>query len=123
MKCKFIKADSSNCLANATKDSDYCFMHDPKKEEERMIAVKAGGMAPKRFLLKNNEKIVIEDARDAKIFLSRVINGVWNGEIPATPVANTLGFLVRCLLDAYEKSEIEFRLDEIERKLEEVKND
>lgn len=95
-------------------------MHDPTKAQERSIAVTKGGKAPKRFLL-NNEKVNLENASDAKQFLSKVINGVWSGEIPATPVANTLGFLVRCFLDAHEKAEIEARLDMIEKEVQRIK--
>lgn len=116
MKCHFIKPDGE-CRANAIHGSDYCFMHDPLKEQERKVAIAKGGAAPKKFLLNNNEDVIMNTPADAKSFLSKVINGVWRGEIPATPVANTLGFLVRCFLDAHEKSEIEARLDDIEEKL------
>lgn len=117
MKCHFIKQDGE-CRANAIHGSDYCFTHDPLKEQERKVAVTKGGMAPKKFLLNNREELVLKTADDAKRFLAKVINGVWQGSIPATPVANTLGFLVRCYLDAHEKSEIETRLGEIEEKLD-----
>lgn len=114
MKCHFIKQDGE-CKANAIHGSNFCFMHDPAKEEERKIAVTKGGMTPKKFLLNNKEEIIMDTAADAKRFLNKVINGVWQGSIPATPVASTLGFLVRCFLDAQEKSEIETKVDEIEK--------
>ncbi len=120
MKCQFIKSNGENCKANATNDSRYCFTHNPKYKKERGIAVQKGGLAPKRFLLLNDEEIALKTAGDAKAFLAKVINGVWRGSIPATPVANTLGFLVRCFLDAQEKSEIETRLNEIEKTIEET---
>lgn len=120
MKCHFVKQDGE-CKANAIHGSSYCFMHDPAKEEERKIAVTKGGMSQKKFLLNNSEDIKIQSAADAKAFLSKVISGVWRGEIPATPVASTLGFLVRCFLDAHEKSEIETRLDQIETVIEDIK--
>lgn len=120
-RCKFVKQDGLQCNAYATTGSSYCFSHNPDYKKEKALAVKKGGLAPKKFLLNNQEEVVIESAKDAMLFLSKVINGVWKGEIPATPVANTLGFLVRCYLDAYDKSEIEGRLDEIERAIEEKK--
>ena len=67
-------------------------------KEAKIAAVTKGGMVPKKILLNNNEEIILESAADAKRFLSKVISGVWQGSIPATPVANTLGFLVRCFL-------------------------
>jgi len=118
MRCKFAKPNGERCRANAIKNSDYCFMHDPNKIQERALAVKKGGLAPKKFLLNNQDEVALETAQDAKRFLAMVINGVWQGKIPATPVANTLGFLIRCFLDAYEKADIEMRLDEIEKRIE-----
>jgi len=117
MKCKFVKSTGEQCQANAIKNSDYCFMHDPNKIQERTLAVKKGGLAPKKFLLNNQDEVTLETAQDAKRFLAMVINGVWQGKIPATPVANTLGFLIRCFLDAHEKADIETRLDEIEERI------
>jgi len=92
-------------------------MHDPNKIQERTLAVKKGGLAPKKFLLNNQDEVTLETAQDAKRFLAMVINGVWQGKIPATPVANTLGFLIRCFLDAHDKADIETRLDEIEERI------
>jgi hypothetical protein len=118
MKCQFIKPDGTKCNANAMAGSNYCFNHNPATQKEKHLAVVKGGLAPKKFFLKNQGEVSLKTAGDAKNFLAKVINAVWVGEIPATPVANTLGFLVRCFLDAYEKAEIETRLDEIEQRLE-----
>ncbi len=121
MKCIFIKENSIQCRANAQSNSDYCFVHDPTKENEQALAVKKGGLAPKKTLLSFEEEISLNDAKDAKDLLSKIINGVWQGSIPAVPVANTLGFLIRCFLDAADKADIEDRLKELERKIEEKK--
>lgn len=121
MKCIFIKNGGIQCKANAQSGSGFCFTHDPLKEEERALAVRKGGLAPKKMLLNFQEEIVLDNAKDAKVLLSKIINGVWKGEIPATPIANTLGFLIRCFLDAYDKADVEVRIEEIERKIEEKK--
>jgi len=118
MKCQFIKPDGTRCNANAMAGSKYCFTHNPDTQKEKQLAVLKGGLAPKKFFIKNQEEISLKTAKDAKDFLAKVINAVWVGEIPATPVANTLGFLVRCFLDSVEKADIETRLDEIEQRLE-----
>lgn len=118
-QCEFILKDGKQCRALAVKGSRFCFSHDPAYKEKKALAVKKGGLAKKRFFLDNPEKITLENAHDAKKFLAMVINGVWTGSIPATPVANTLGFLIRCFLDAYERADIEARITEIERKIEE----
>ncbi len=121
MKCIFIKENNSQCKANAQSDSTFCFTHDPHKKEERALAVKKGGLAPKKTLLNYEEEICLNNAQDAKIFLAKIINGVWRGDIPATPIANTLGFLIRCFLDAYDKADVEVRLDKLEKEIEEKK--
>jgi len=121
MKCIFIKENDIQCRANAQSDRDYCFTHDPAKRVERALAVKKGGLASKKTLLNFQEEVVLDNAKDAKVLLSKIINGVWKGEIPATPIANTLGFLIRCFLDAYDKADVEVRIEEIERKIEEKK--
>ncbi len=117
MRCSFIKQNNQQCQAQALKQSSYCFTHDPNKSEERSLAVRKGGLAKKRILLDNQEEIIIKDSKDAKNFLSKLIDAVWRGKIPATPVANTLGFLVRCFLDAYEKSDLEKRITKLEEKI------
>lgn len=118
MKCKFIKENGSNCQGNSINGSQYCFTHDPNKTEERNLAVRKGGLAPKRLLLQNEDEIELVSAADAKIFLGKVINCVWRGEIPATPIANTLGFLIRCFLDAHQASDFQDKLDDLEKRLE-----
>ena len=114
MKCKFIKQNKEQCRANSTRNSEYCFSHNPAYKEQKKLAVIKGGLTPKKTLLAMDEELILNDANDAKLFLSKVINGVWNGTIPATPVANTLGFLIRCYLDANEKSDIEKKIEELE---------
>jgi len=121
MKCLFIKQGNIQCKANAQSGNDYCFTHDPLKEEERALAVRKGGLVPKKVFLKYHEDLVLDDAKDAKLLLARIINGVWKGEIPATPIANTLGFLIRCFLDAHDKADIEVRLNELEKKIQDKK--
>lgn len=121
MKCIFLKDGNVQCRANAQLNSDYCFTHDPNKKDERALAVMKGGLASKKTLLNFEEEISLSDAKDAKDLLSKIISGVWTGQIPATPVANTLGFLIRCFLDAYDKADIETRLDDLEKKVEEKK--
>jgi hypothetical protein len=118
MKCIFIKDGEDQCRANAQKDSSYCFTHDPNKKEERALAVRTGGLAPKKVLLNFQEEVTLDNAKDAKFLLAKIINGVWQGSIPATPIANTLGFLIRCFLDAQDKADIESRLNEIEERLQ-----
>jgi|GEM_PF-6444061 len=96
----------------ATKDG-YCFSHSPKYKEAKLLAVKKGGLNRKHFQC-YGEPINLQTPHDITVFLGEVINGVWTGKIPANQPANTLGFLCRCFLDAYEQGEMEARLKELE---------
>lgn len=58
----------------------------------------------------------INSPEDIKNFLAKVINGVWSQEVPI-PVGTSMGFLSRCWLDAYEKTDMEVRLKKVEAKL------
>jgi hypothetical protein len=118
MMCNYINSTGEKCGMRAIKGSDLCFTHNPEYAEAKKLAVVKGGLAPKKILLDHNQEVELKDAKDARDFLSKVINEVWLGKIPATPVANTLGFLVRCFLDAHENAVVEKKIEEIEERLE-----
>ena len=121
MKCKFIKSDGQTCNAHALKDSEYCFTHDPDHQEEKKLAVTKGGLARKHYQV-YGEPVSINTPKDIQSLLGLVVSGVWTGEIPSNQPANTLGFLARCWLDAYEKCEIESRMNELEKKVDKLVN-
>ncbi len=117
MKCKFIKPDGQQCQANAMKGNDFCFTHNPLTEEERAVAVIKGGLNRKHYEA-YGEEVALENPADIKKLLGQVINLVFIGKMPANQPANTIGFLARAFLDAYEASEVEARLNEMEKRLE-----
>lgn len=113
MKCAFIKPDKDECRANALHKDKYCFTHSAKSKKERKEANLKGGLAPKRnqldlppFRIKNTDGVVglLEDT----------INRVRAGEIEVR-VANCLGFLSGHILKAFEISDLEKRLSELEK--------
>ena len=113
MKCEYIKQNNSRCGANAMTDSKFCFRHNPDTEVERNIAVLRGGYA----LKKNNSSLPpmkIEKSQDVVLLLVDTINKVRGGEID-TRVANCLGVLSGHLIKAMELSELEKRVETIER--------
>lgn len=117
MQCKFVKTDGNLCEANAVTDSDFCFSHDPKYQQAKLVAVTLGGENRRHYEQYGNQ-LTIETPGDIKKLLTEVINGIWTGTIPANQPANSIGFLARCWLDAYELSELEKRIKTIEEKLE-----
>ena len=63
--------------------------------------------------------IVLNTPEDVKNFLSEVINGVWAEGIPVQ-VGSSMGFLTRCWLDTYEKSDLEDRIECLEQKVNRI---
>jgi hypothetical protein len=116
MKCTYIKTSGEECNANATSNSNYCFTHNPEYAEQKALAVQRGGANRKHYEA-YGEAVTLETPKDIKVLLSKVINGVWTGNIPSTAPANTIGFLARCFLDAHEDSDLEERLIALEDRL------
>lgn len=117
MRCKYIKSDGTRCKAYAMKNSEYCFSHNPEVKEEKALAVRKGGLN-RRLCKAYGEPLEINSPEDIKNLLADVINGVWCGDIPENRPAATLGFLSRCFLSAYEKSEMEERIKSLEELLD-----
>jgi len=120
MKCTFIKSDNQPCQAQAMNGSEFCFRHDPNSKELQLVASSKGG-ANRKLFKSYGEKIEIKSPKDVMELIGLTISGVWSGEIPAGQPANTIGFLSRCYLDVYEKTEIEERISKLEEKIEEIK--
>ena len=118
MQCKFTKKDKNQCKAHAISNSDFCFRHDPKSVKKALKASKSGG-ANRSKSVSFNEEIKLKNSKDIQRFLGKIINGVWNGQVPVK-TASSLGFLTRCWLDAHDKSDIEKRLDDFEDRLMKV---
>lgn len=112
-KCQHSKEGGERCEAWAMTDSEFCFRHNPETKEERALASARGGMTPK----KNGHPlppIEIGKPQDVVLLLADTINKVRAGEMD-TRVANCLGVLSGHLIKAMEVSELEGRVETIER--------
>lgn len=69
-----------------------------------------------------NYKIRLNNASSCKRFVQRIINEVYQGEIDLEK-AKILNQLVKTMLDCIDKVDLETKIDEITRQLEEMKND
>lgn len=114
--CAYIKTDGTNCQTYHTTNSLYCFRHNPDNKKKSLLASKKGG-ENRRLQAVFGSPVKIESAADVKIFLGLVINSVWTGQAPV-PVGTAMGFLTRCWLDAYDKSEIEKKINDLEQRLQ-----
>lgn len=121
MKCQN-RTDNQRCKANAVRESDYCFAHDPKLADRRLEARKKGGsMSYYQDGLVQAEAIDFTKYKEAVVYLlSDTINRVRrirpDGSLDIK-VANCIGFLVAKLLEAQRQVVLEERFEELEKKL------
>ncbi|MSU44957.1 hypothetical protein EXS45_02145 [Candidatus Nomurabacteria bacterium] len=113
MQCKFIKQDNNRCGANAMQGSELCFTHNPEVSESKHEAVVKGGSSPKKNY-NTLAPVEISDAKSVVKLLATTVNEVRQGEIDLR-VANCIGYLSGHLIKALEVSEIESRMETIER--------
>lgn len=117
--CNYIKDDETSCQAYQTTNSSYCFRHDSNNKEKSLLASTKGG-ENRRLQEVFGDPVTLSSTDDVKTFLGLVINSVWTGQAPVQ-LGTSMGFLTRCWLDAYEKSEIEKKLTNLENRLQKVK--
>lgn len=120
MKCKANKKDGNRCNANSMRGSEYCFRHNNEVKEEAHKASSNGGKA-KRQYHKLGEKMKIETPKDIKKLMAEAINSLWTGNMPASNPAGSLGYLAKTFLEAHDKSELEKRVEELEKRIERIK--
>lgn len=116
MKCTYIKQNKEQCKANSMITTKLCFRHSPRHARKAQKASQRGG-ANRSPSVAFTEEITLTSTKDIQNLLGKTINGIWQGKVPIK-VGSTIGFLSRCWLDAYEKAELEKRIDALEKKLE-----
>lgn len=119
MKCRKKKSDGTKCQANARHGKQFCFRHDDKSKDEALKASAAGGEAKRQFL-NLGKPLVLRTPADIRRLMAKSINKLWSGEMPAGNPAGALGYLAKIFLEAYEKSELEIRVEQLEKRLEQL---
>lgn len=119
MKCKRTKRDGTRCQANAMQSNQFCFRHDDKSKDEALKASAAGGEAKRQFL-NLGKPMVLRTPADIKILMAKSINKLWVGEMPSSNPAGALGYLAKIFLEAYEKSELEIRVGQLEKRIDQL---
>ena len=118
MRCKYQK-NNKKCKANAISNSQFCFWHDPNvKEEDRQLARSRGGKTNKIEVAEPLPKIEVKTPSDVVALLNDTIQRVRSGEIDIK-IANCIGYLSGHLIKALEVSELESRLEYVEREIRE----
>ena len=124
MKCRHMN-DKKRCEAEAIKNSEFCYWHDPNKAEDRKKASSIGGKASYY-----NQGLVIAEPIDitsdnrAIIFLlvdtiNRVRRIQEDGSMDIR-IANCIGFLSSKIIEAQREIITVEKLDAIEEKLKET---
>ena len=116
MKCKLIKENGEQCGANAMKNSDYCFTHNPEVEEEKQLARVKGGQNNALVVGEIIEEYPIRTSEDVIKLMEDTINLVKRGTLDIR-VANTIGYLAGVSQKSIKDKEVEQRLKTIEESL------
>lgn len=113
MKCAFIKIDKTKCKSNCIKDSEFCYFHTPYMEKERKEASRRGGLA-RLHREAYHPPLQLSSPSDVRKLLNITINSILEGKMPSNNPANSIAYLSRCWLDAYEKERNSEPLNDIE---------
>ena len=115
MKCEFIKPDGQKCEAHAIKDSEFCYFHNPDiSDEEKREAQSNGGKTKALTLKEPLPELALAKPSDAVLLIADTISRVRAGTLDIR-TANCLGFLSDKLLKAFETSQLNDRVEIIER--------
>lgn len=116
MKCKATKLDGSRCAAEAMHNSSFCFRHNSATQQRAHQASSEGGQAKKQYL-SLGKALKLKTPRDIQNLMAKAINSLWTGKMPAGNPAGALGYLAKIFLEAYEKSELETRIELLESRM------
>jgi len=117
MSCKAVRKDGEKCNANAMKDSDYCYLHNPDiSKEEKKNCQSKGWKANGHVIAKPLSPLEIWDMKWVVLLLQDTINSVRTGDLDVK-TANCIWFLSNHLMKAYELDQIEVKLDKLKNVL------
>lgn len=117
MKCNRTKLDGSKCQAFATNGSDTCYRHNVATKEQALEASSSGGKARRQYH-QLGKKMKLESPKDIKKLMAKAINSLWTGNMPSNNPASSLGYLSKTFLDAHDKSDLEARVEDLEKRIE-----
>jgi hypothetical protein len=113
-RCNAKTADGKVCNSSALLGSVFCFFHDPTKSAERREAQALGGRQNRTRVLGLTEpQVTLRDCGDVVALVSETINQVRMGVIDPR-VANSVGYLANVLIKAFERDELETRIEKLE---------
>ncbi len=82
MQRAFIKSNKDRCRGKSLVSSKFCFRHDPGSAASAQEASKLGGQN-RNSLLSFTEEVHLTSPSEVQDFITRVINSIWQGKVPA----------------------------------------
>ena len=120
MKCKHKKSSGKKCNAYAMQGSDFCYSHNPEISKEAKKLAQSNGGKKNVTILKNSfDPIIIKNSKDVPNLLIDTINKVRSGKLEIR-IANCIGYLSGHLIKAFEQSDLEKRIEDLETKIEKI---
>lgn len=118
-KCKATTKAGKPCRAWAMEGSDYCYMHNPATAAERKAAQARGGKARHGRHLETGgdpDELQLEGVADTLAILATAIKDTARLE-NSVARNRALGYLASVALKAFEITELEERMEALERAL------
>ena len=103
-----------NCKAKALKNDEYCYFHSETTKDQRAKSSKKGGSRKRT----NIADIEIDSVADLKQILADAINDLRRSKVGVVGRTRAIGYLAGVMIEAIDKSDIEARIDALERKFE-----
>ena len=114
-QCIYIKDNDEQCKGFAIEDSQYCLSHDPESQEARLVRAQRGGAAETYQQLDLElAPLKIDNAKDIAQATIQLVNELREGIVPPR-IATAIGYLLSIALKAYEKSDLEHKIETFER--------
>jgi len=114
-RCEFVKPDGIPCAANALRNRQFCFFHDPSVKAARDEARREGGRERSRrtAVLPDAPDLHLNTHKDVLALLSETGSQLRRGELDPR-IANGLFYLCSIALTALKQGPQEEQLDRIE---------
>lgn len=115
-QCQKIKRNGQQCAAHAMTDSEFCFMHEPRKAAERAAARRAGGLERSRriaVLPADTPDRLLRSGGDVAELLRDMINKILKGELDPK-IGYAVGYLSSLKIKLFEQRAMEERLAALE---------
>jgi hypothetical protein len=113
VKCAH-QGEQGPCEAWAVEGSEFCFFHDPQRAGERALAQSTGGRNSHRQLAGLPDAQPPQTPQCIADTMAQVIAGVLRGEVDPR-IANSAAYCAATLIKAIEISDLERRVEALER--------